>query len=224
MPDSLTHLLDVPPPLLAERVSSGDLVLSLDELDAVVTELALRIEAGGTREDILAAAEAFHDLAEWAADRIGGGDGAARRAMNRWSLLAEHLTERATRSDAVGAAALLGSDLGKPRRLLEILADSPAGSQPRSLLRERLELSESHVSHILRGLHDAGLVHRHKAGKTVTVTISARGRGLVRTVPVEERSGLAAGDALLSGLPPERRRRIEDGPTLAPVLDFPIGA
>jgi len=221
---SLTQLLDVPLSELTARVVAGELELSLDELHVVVAEQALRIEASASRSGLLEAAEALHDLSAWAAAR--GDDHAHVRASAKWELLGEHLTDRAARADPIGVEALLRSQSGKPRQLIALLAEAPGGSLPRAALASLLETGESHVSHILRALHDAGLVHRHQDGRAVTVTLSARGREVVaapatRQIPTPPVELPPAAFALLEQLSPARRRQVEGRTTLAPVLDFP---
>jgi len=219
--DSLTRLLDVPLTELAASAIAGDLGLALDDLDAVVVEQALRIEGTATRAGMLAAAESLHELAEWAFEK--GAGAAGMRFANRWELLGEHLTDRSARADPIGIEALLRSQAGKPRRLLAVLADAPGGSLPRAGLGRVIDAGdESHVSHILRSLYDAGLVHRHKLGREVTVTLSARGRALVDggPLPAADARVLRPVQPLLDGLPPERRHQVQDRPTQAPVLSF----
>ena len=221
---SLTRLLDLPLRELVARAVAGDLDLTLDELHAVVAEHALRIEAIASRWGLLEAAESLHDLAAWAGSL--GDDRSSVRASAKWELLGEHLTDRAARSDPIGVEALLRGHRGKPRQLLELLAASQGGSLPRAALAEPLETGESHVSHILRALHDAELVHRHQVGREVTVTLSARGRDLV-AAPAQTESLRTqvelppSARALLDQLSPARRRQVEGRTTLAPVLDFP---
>jgi DNA-binding transcriptional ArsR family regulator len=220
MARSLTPHLDRALTELAQCAHDGTLGLSADELDAVVTEKALREEATRDRAGLLEAAEALHELAAW----VGGdGDEAGRRLQARWEMLGEHLTDRASRSDSIGVEALLRSHGCKPRRLLELLAATTDGSLARSEIAAPLAASESHVSHILRALHDADLVFRHQEGREVTVTISARGRALADPDrPTAGSSAPALPDEvarLVVELPPHRRARLQRPNTLAPVLD-----
>jgi len=208
---SLTPYLDLPLPDIAR--SAGEFDLSIDELDTVIGEHALRIEATGTRAGMLDAAEALHELAAWAA---GQGN---PRAAHRWEVLGEHLTDRAARSDPIGVEALLRGDNGKPRRVLELLAQAPGGSLPRAAFAGHLVASESHVSHILRSLHDAALIHRHQEGRAVTVTLAARGREVIGSEPPA--SSVADLAVLIAGLPPERRHQVTDRPTQAPLFALP---
>lgn len=210
---SLTPYLDVALPELVVRVIAGNAGLSLDQLDTIVGEHALRIEATGTRAGMLDAAVALHELAAWAAEQNGN------RAASRWEMLGEHLTDRAARSDPIGVEALLRGDNGKPRRVLELLAEAPGAALPRSALAGPLVASESHISHILRSLHDAGLIHRHQEGRTVTVTLAARGSEVIGTAP----SARAVADlsVLIDGLTLDRRHQVQDRPTSAPVFALP---
>lgn len=226
MTPALTDLLDEPLPQLVARVASGELHLSPTELDAVVAEHALRVENGGSRSDLLTAADALHDLATWARQPGGASE---LRAGARFEVLAEHLTAKATRSDRGGVDALLRGHDGKPAQLLSLLAAAPEGTLPRAGLGPALGTGESHVSHILRSLYDAGLVHRRQQGRTVTLTISERGRAALGPSPeVAEGRGprrLAPGvRAMLEDLPSDRRAEINARPTLAPVIDFPAVA
>ncbi|MGI8807605.1 MAG: hypothetical protein ACR2KK_07150 [Acidimicrobiales bacterium] len=210
---TLTAYLDIPLSELAARALAGDTALSVDQFDVVVGEQVLRVEATGTRAGLLEAAEALHDLAAWAAEHDG------HRAAHRWEMLGEHLTDRASRADPIGVEALLRGDNGKPQRLLELLAAAPGGSMPRAQLGGPLAASESHVSHILRSLHDAGLIHRHQEGRSVTVTLSARGREVVGASPASRSA--ADLSVLIDGLPPARRRQVQNRPTMAPVFALP---
>ena len=223
-PRSLTQLLDVPIPELVARTVAGDLDLPLHQLHAVVAEHALRIEATGSRRGLLEAAESLHELAEWAAAK--GEDLSWVRVSAKCEQLGEHLTDRAARSDPIGVEALLRGRRGKPRQLLALLADAPGGSLPRSVLAAPLETGDSHVSHILRALNDAGLVHRHQEGREVTVTLSERGREFVGVAVPQDIAGPRVklppeAVALLHQLPLARRRQLEGRETLAPVIDLP---
>ncbi len=223
---SLTSLLDLSLSQLVGEVVDGRLEVALSQLDAVVAEHALRVESDGSRADLLEAAEALHDLAAWVGER---GDEAGRlRAATRFELLGEHLTAKAGRSDRAGVDALLRAHDGKPAQLLALLAQAPMGAMARSALAQPLGTGESHVSHILRALYDAGLVHRSQEGRAVTVTISRRGRAAIGTPAAPPRVGSRDFPPgvldMLAALPIERRRQIEDRSTLAPVIDFPVVA
>ncbi|MGH9349634.1 MAG: helix-turn-helix transcriptional regulator [Vicinamibacterales bacterium] len=99
-----------------------------------------------------------------------------------WKALGALLAEAARRSDRPAADSILLSDSGRGRTVLELLAERE-GAVPRSVIRERLGLSESHLSHLLRDLEEADLIERIPAGREVRVALGRVGREVVeRTV------------------------------------------
>lgn len=213
VPGSLTCFLDQSMAEVAAAIMAGELALSPDQIDAVASELALGVEAEGTRLEILDAAIALHELAEWVRDA----ERDALRLAARWEMLAEHLTDRATRSgDPVSLAALMRSDDGLPRRVLEMLAASPSGTLPATDFLVALDLSGPHLAHLLRSIHDADLIHRHLVGQSVMVTLARRGRGVIGADPAPPEPRFAPGtQAMIDELPPHRRRQVLDRPRVS---------
>lgn len=96
-----------------------------------------------------------------------------------WTALSDLLGEAARRSDRAAVESILRSYKGYAREILEIIAQhgSPVS---RSEIRSRLELSESHLSHILRDLDEADLVVRYRdEGRGILVDLGPVGREMV---------------------------------------------
>lgn len=96
-----------------------------------------------------------------------------------WIGISGLLGEAARRSDRAAVDSILASHAGRGRAVLEILAERGA-PVPRGEIRERLKLSESHLSHLLRDLAEADLIERAKAGREVAVTLGPVGREVVK--------------------------------------------
>jgi FixJ family two-component response regulator len=64
--------------------------------------------------------------------------------------------------------------------VLEILAER-GSAVPRSEIRKRLDLSESNLSHLLRDLHEADLITRHReTGREIVLDLGPVGRDIVQ--------------------------------------------
>jgi DNA-binding MarR family transcriptional regulator len=103
----------------------------------------------------------------------------------RDSAPALYLHALATVLEAAAAAtsAEATTALGLPaHRVLEALVER-GGSSPRAEIRRTSELSESHLSHVLRELEHFGLVERTRQGKEVTIDLTPRGYAIYVQIP-----------------------------------------
>ncbi len=96
-----------------------------------------------------------------------------------WAALSDLLAEAARRSDPPAADTILKGSQGLGYRLLEFLAERGA-PMARAEIRERLNLSESHLSHLLRDLSEADLVVRDRRGREAMIDLGPVGREVVR--------------------------------------------
>lgn len=107
---------------------------------------------------------------------------AAKRAhpawFGAWSAFADLLTEAARRSDPAAVESILRMDDGHGRRVLEFLAEQ-GEAMPRKVLRDRLGLSESHLSHVLGDLFEADLIVKEQRGREVMLELGPVGRDVV---------------------------------------------
>jgi len=97
-----------------------------------------------------------------------------------WTAFADLLSESARRSDAAAAESILKSHPTYGRRVLELLAEQDEAI-PRSTIRRRLEIAESHLSRMLRDLEEANLIVRYRPdkGREVLVELGAIGKDCV---------------------------------------------
>jgi DNA-binding transcriptional ArsR family regulator len=100
----------------------------------------------------------------------------------RWTALGELLSEAARKTDAGAVDALLRAHRGKARETLDLLAQHD-GRMARSSLRRELDLSESHLSHLLRDLEESELIVRHRpeGSKEVVVELDWVGHNIVNS-------------------------------------------
>lgn len=180
--ESIAGYLDV----LAEK---GD---SQDEraLTGLLQSRTLRLLRQGSREEI--DEEALH-LSRFLDSENGKALRRKRPELyGNWCALDDLLAEAGRRRDAAAVDSILQSYGGKARKLLEFLAERGAGREvegeqqvavPRSEVKKHLELSESHLSHLLRDLEEADLVFRYRVpkGRDVTVELGPLGRRVVDT-------------------------------------------
>jgi DNA-binding MarR family transcriptional regulator len=73
---------------------------------------------------------------------------------------------------------ILRSQGGHGRAVLEMLAEH-GGPISRRAVRERLEITESHLSHVLRDLAEADLIVRSRLGREVALDLGPVGREVV---------------------------------------------
>lgn len=100
--------------------------------------------------------------------------------FGRWAGIAELLSEAAQRVDAAAVSSILLAHKGYGQKILEILAAATT-SLPRSQIRKHLEISESHLSHILSDLDEASLIVRRRLdnSREVTIDLGPLGREIV---------------------------------------------
>lgn len=126
-----------------------------------------------------------------------------------WIGISGLLGEAARRSDRAAVDSILASHAGRGRDMLELLAEHGA-PVPRSEIRDRLKLSESHLSHLLRDLAEADLIERAKAGREVAVALGPVGREVVK------RSVLPEWVRYLC----DQLQRVRTGTAAAPAAEF----
>ena len=99
----------------------------------------------------------------------------------RLATIADMLTVAGQRTDSVFLSAVLSSHGKYARSILEMLADAGDEGLPRRALLDRLKVSESHLSHILRDLEEADVVIRFRRPglKEVRVALGHAGRDLI---------------------------------------------
>jgi DNA-binding MarR family transcriptional regulator len=95
-----------------------------------------------------------------------------------WQGVSALLGEAARRSDRAAIESILRSHDGHGRAVLELLAER-AEPVRRADVRERLQLSESHMSHVLRDLEEADLIERRPSGREVALALGPVGREVV---------------------------------------------
>ncbi len=95
-----------------------------------------------------------------------------------WQGVSALLGEAARRSDRAAIESILRSHDGHGRAVLELLAER-AEPVRRAEVRERLQLSESHMSHVLRDLEEADLIERRPSGREVALALGPVGREVV---------------------------------------------
>lgn len=185
-----------------------------ETLDALVREAVKRLVRTGGRGDLREGAVSLSTLAE---DRSPAGGGAPSETTlgPRWDVLADLLGDLADALDDDAVPMLLRSHHGKSRQVLE--ATSAGGWIPRRDVRDRVEVSDSHLSHILRELVDAGLVHRRRRGREVEIRLTTAGRDAIGVEPAPDPAppSLATVRRLAAGVDPARSaeliRRAETG-------------
>ncbi|MBI5365826.1 MAG: hypothetical protein HZA54_02215 [Planctomycetes bacterium] len=182
IPDDLTSLLDAPmeriAPLL-DRASASTPERRLGRLTGLLIHRTLHLLRRGARSEVADEALTLHrSLAAPSADPLRA---AHPQIVGSWNALADLLSEAARRSDPAAVDSILASYPKHGRRLLEILA-AGSGAVPRAQIKQKLSISESQLSHLLRDLEEADLLVRHRpeGSKTVLVGVGAIGREFVR--------------------------------------------
>lgn len=100
-------------------------------------------------------------------------------AFGAWTFLTDLLGEAAKRSDSAAVNSILLDHQGHGKRVLEVLAEA-GQAVSRSALRTTLNISESHLSHLLRELEEADLICRHRNGREISIELGSTGRVTVR--------------------------------------------
>jgi DNA-binding transcriptional ArsR family regulator len=151
---------------------------ALKTLTGVFLDRALHVLRDGSRRDLLEEALAV-------SRGISGEPGHLLRQRDAatygaWVALDNLLGEAGRRSDRDAVPSILKNTHGLGLRVLEILAKDGI-PVARSRIREKLELTESHLSHLLYNLEEADLVVRFRQGKEVQVKLGPVGQDLVKT-------------------------------------------
>ena len=161
---------------LRENVHAGAAGDRLSAFGSLVLHRTLWLLRRGSRDGIV---EDRHALAMF----LTGPEGESVRQQHsdlhsRWTSLNDLLAEAGRRSDEPAVESILLSDKGRGRTVLDMLA---ASSDPlaRSAIRDRLGVSESNLSHLLRDLEEAELIERTAVGREVRVGLGPVGRELV---------------------------------------------
>lgn len=164
---------------------------ALENLTCALLDRVLRVLRDGSRREIL-------DEALVVSSGLSGEPGKLLRkrypeVYASWTTLDDLLAEAGRRHDRAAVPGILKSTQGLGLRVLEILAKE-GGAAPRSRIRETLDLTESHLSHLLYNLEEADLVVRFRQGKEVHVELGPVGQDLVKTTvfPAWVESFLAA--------------------------------
>lgn len=149
----------------------------LDRRGALFLDRALWLLRQGSRTQIV---DECVDLDGFLASKAGKWVQATYPELfGAWAALSDLLGEAARRSDRASVDSILASLKGYGRTILEMLAERGA-PVPRSEILKRLDVSESHLSHILRDMDEADLIIRHRdQGKQIVVDLGAVGREVV---------------------------------------------
>lgn len=149
----------------------------LDRVGSLLFDRTLHLLREGSRTQILAECV---DLDRFLTSKAGKWvEGKYPELFGSWTALSDLLSEAARRSDRAAIESILRSHKGLGQQLLEQLA-AHGGPLLRSEVRDRLGLSESHVSHLLRELDEADLIVRYRhEGKGVAIDLGGVGREIV---------------------------------------------
>jgi len=176
----ITAYLDTPfadlVAVLEQAVSGERSRAQLEAAGGLILHRTLALLRGASRDEILEEGLALGRFL-----RSDGGQAAASSHPDLywgWIGLSGLLAEAARRSDRAALDSILRSQGGHGRRVLELLAER-GGPMPRSEVRERLDLSESHLSHVLRDLSEADLILRTQVGREVAIDLGAIGHEVV---------------------------------------------
>jgi DNA-binding transcriptional ArsR family regulator len=137
----------------------------------IVAEAVRLIRLGGTSEIAEQAALLTREATGNRGQRLRSAGAPAFDSVNAAALV---LTAAALPSGRGGELAVFRGWNGKARAVAARVASSTQGYVARSDLRDSLGLSESHLSHILSDLEEAGLVLRIRHGREVRVHAGAK--------------------------------------------------
>ena len=150
---------------------------TLASLTGLLVDRALNFVREGSRDDLLEEALAV-------SGGISGDAGDALRerdpeTFGAWSALDRLLAEAGRRSDPAAVKSILLSGRGK--EILELLATEKHRPVPRAEIRQRLNLGEAQLSHLLRDLEEADLIlrYREEGNREVLVELGRVGREYV---------------------------------------------
>jgi DNA-binding MarR family transcriptional regulator len=165
-------------PVLERAATEGPGPDRLAHVGSVILDRTLHLLREASREQILEECVALQKFLE----------GPGRQHQERspevygsWTGLSQLLAEAARRSDRAALESILLGHKGLGRKVMETLAER-GGPVPRTEVREKLALSESHLSHLLRDLDEADLIVRHRPRGTreILIELGPAGRELVQ--------------------------------------------
>jgi DNA-binding MarR family transcriptional regulator len=178
VPQDLSGLRDAPlaevAPLL-ERAAAEQELEHLEAVTALLLDRAFQVLRQGSRQDVLEEAKSLNRV-------LAGAGGESLKSnlplvYGGWSALGELLSEAARRSDRAAVESILLATRGHGQLLLELLARE-GRPLPRTEVRSRLGLGESHLSHLLRDLEEADLIARYRpeGSREVLLELGPAGR------------------------------------------------
>lgn len=200
-----SHLLEAP---LETWVAALPEHLSFaSDLRAILIYRALERLRSGTRAEMREEAIAVETfLASEAAAAL------SKEEAGAWSAIAQVLIEAARRSDPEAVEMILRGHPLYGQRVLELLAANGDRPLPRTQLIEKLRISQSQLSHLLRDLEEADLIARtREGGREVMVSLGPVGREHVERNLFPNWVNVAAGHiaAALEGTELRARPEIE---------------
>lgn len=165
-----SHLLEAPAETLFAAVPKH--LSFASDLRAILIYRTLERLRTGTRAEM-------HDesiaIETFLASEAGAG--LPKEEAGAWSALSDVLLEAARRSDPEAVEMILRSHPLYGQRVLELLAENGDRALPRTQLIEKLRISQSQLSHLLRDLEEADLIARTRdGGREVMVSLGPVGR------------------------------------------------
>lgn len=147
----------------------------------VLVDRSIRLLRTGSRQQLAAEASALYGFLE--STEAAQLRATAPVVAAQWQILAELVAAAARKSDEHALEAVFAGLEGLGERLVELLVAS-GGSSSRARLRERLGLSESHLSHLLRDLEEADVIVRYRpnGGKEVYVALGPAGKSVASQI------------------------------------------
>jgi DNA-binding MarR family transcriptional regulator len=164
-------------PVVEEAAKHQAALQELDRRGALFFDRTLWLLRQGSRTQIL---DECVDLDRFLTSKAGKWVQATYPELfGTWAALSDLLGEAARRSDRAAVDSILASLKGYGRTILEMLAERGA-PVPRNEILKRLDVSESHLSHILRDMDEADLIIRYRdQGKQIVVDLGSVGREIV---------------------------------------------
>jgi Mn-dependent DtxR family transcriptional regulator len=154
-------------PVVEEAAKHQAALQELDRRGALFFDRTLWLLRQGSRTQIL---DECVDLDRFLTSKAGKWVQATYPELfGTWAALSDLLGEAARRSDRAAVDSILASLKGYGRTILEMLAERGA-PVPRNEILKRLDVSESHLSHILRDMDEADLIIRYRdQGKQIVI-------------------------------------------------------
>jgi DNA-binding MarR family transcriptional regulator len=171
---------------LLEAVASESDDGAVDAMLAVLRNRALRLIRSGSSSDLSAEAAVLNRYLFSRAGRALQSRDASRHTRIR--MIAEMVGEAGQRTDSVFLSAVLSSHTKYARPIVEMLSRAGSEGLPRKQLLQKLNVEESHLSHILADLQDADVIvkYRRPGKKEVRVGLGPAGREIVGTTLLPE--------------------------------------